>query len=336
MRLFKLGVLGAAFGASVCVHAVPKLEGDVADLPSGQPVDLTQEGTHDWTHWALSQPTDFNHKAGVLQQISNFTLIGDDLRRFDSASSATYSWTDGSPAPSASGVMSGAFSVVNELGESGGFEFTVKADGYERILRIYLGGFRAEGTLTATLSDGSAPTYQVMDLKGDSIFNNQVTLRYQAGGPGQTLTVRYALTSDDVPIPGGGNLRLAASTLQQSVKMDIRPFSRINFVFPRFPGIIPVALLSTTQATDGFDFDATQIDPSSVAFGPDGAAPLWGRGWVYDVNRDGSPDQIFAFGTRHTGIACGDREATLTGQTFAGDAFFGTDDIRTFGCRRRH
>src|SRR5207247_515427 len=39
-------------------------------------VDLTAESTPDWAHWGLSSPTNFDHKAGFPQQISNFTKIG--------------------------------------------------------------------------------------------------------------------------------------------------------------------------------------------------------------------------------------------------------------------
>src|SRR5262249_26981690 len=41
-------------------------------------VILSDEGTNDWAHWGLNLATDFDHKAGVTQQVSNFTAIGNN------------------------------------------------------------------------------------------------------------------------------------------------------------------------------------------------------------------------------------------------------------------
>jgi len=50
------------------------------------------------------------------------------------------------------------------------------------------------------------------------------------------------------------------------------------------------------------------------------------------VDRDGDVDLIFAFRAGQTGIACRDTEATLMGQTFAGESFAGTDGVVAIGC----
>ena len=74
-----------------------------------------------------------------------------------------------------------------------------------------------------------------------------------------------------------------------------------------------------------------QIDFSTVKFGPDGASSAH-DGHVEDVNDDGFVDMVFHFKTQETGIACGDTDVTLVGQTFDGTQLTGTDTVKTVGC----
>ena len=108
------------------------------------------------------------------------------------------------------------------------------------------------------------------------------------------------------------------------VAIDIRPGSDRNGINPRSKGKIPVAILSTG------DFDATQVDPATVRFGPD-EAPAVGYS-VKDVDYDGDWDLVVRFKKRDTGITCGDTEATLVGETYEGQAITGTDFIKVKGC----
>ena len=50
-----------------------------------------------------------------------------------------------------------------------------------------------------------------------------------------------------------------------------------------------------------------------------------------DVDGDGDMDMILHFRTQHTGIACGDTQATLTGETTSGTPITGADSIKTVG-----
>jgi hypothetical protein len=108
--------------------------------------------------------------------------------------------------------------------------------------------------------------------------------------------------------------------------IDIKPGSDPNSVNPRSKGVIPVAVLGSA------DFDALQVNFSTVTFGPDGASPAH-DGHVEDVNRDGFMDMVFHFKTQETGIVCGDTEATLNGETFGGTPITGTDMVNTVGCK---
>lgn len=111
------------------------------------------------------------------------------------------------------------------------------------------------------------------------------------------------------------------------VDIDIKPGSDSNPINPNSQEIIPVAILTTGA------FDATQVDPLSVEFGPNGAAETHKRGQVEDVDGDGDRDLLLHFNTQDTGIECGDTSATLTGVTLGGQVIEGTDSITTVGCK---
>lgn len=109
--------------------------------------------------------------------------------------------------------------------------------------------------------------------------------------------------------------------------LDIKPGSYPNSINPRSKGVIPVAILSSAT------FDATTIDPATVAFGPNGASESHGKGHIEDVNGDFLDDLVLHFKTRETGIQCGDTEAAITGETFDGVPIQAEDSIRTVGCK---
>ena len=102
--------------------------------------------------------------------------------------------------------------------------------------------------------------------------------------------------------------------------IDIKPDS-IN---PKSNQKIQVTVFTTD------DFDALQVNPGTVSFGP-GAAPLF-RHHAKDVNGDGNVDAVFHFETRATGLACGDTEATFTGKTYDGEEVTGKDSIGMAPC----
>ena len=105
--------------------------------------------------------------------------------------------------------------------------------------------------------------------------------------------------------------------------IDIKPGSYPNSINPNSKGVIPVAILTTE------DFDATNIDPQSVEFGPNGATETHGIGHIEDSDNDGDNDLVLHFRTQETGISEGDTEACLTGQTYNGETIQGCDAIKT-------
>ena len=121
---------------------------------------------------------------------------------------------------------------------------------------------------------------------------------------------------------------------ERDVEIDIEPRKEKNIIDPLKPRLLPVALLGSRA------FDVRDVDVASLAFGAMGAKPLFPltHPLVFhfshrDVNGDGAKDLVPYFDSRDAGIAFGDTEACLTGETRDGTPFEGCDAIETLhGC----
>ena len=105
------------------------------------------------------------------------------------------------------------------------------------------------------------------------------------------------------------------------------PGSDPNSINYSSTGMTSVAILTTDT------FYALDVDALSVWFGDRGVTESHGRAHVEDVDGDGDMELLLHFNTQDTGIQCGDTVATLSGMTFGGQAFTGSDVIRTMKCR---
>jgi len=174
--------------------AGPHLAGSSAS-PSGA-VDLTAQGNVDWAHWGLTAPTSFDHKASVVQQISNYSVVGGQSSQVAQGTvPLSVSWTDGTP----NAASSGTTSAVYIMGLNTGYQVTVPADTTARVLVLYVGIFNTQGKIQAHFSDGSAPDYIDTSLTSSGEIAGAYTLAYKAASVGQTLTVTFTFNSMSGP-----------------------------------------------------------------------------------------------------------------------------------------
>lgn len=140
---------------------------------------------------------------------------------------------------------------------------------------------------------------------------------------GNTL---YAIGGADIT----GNILASVEALisgANAITLDVNPGSTANPVNLRSKGVIPVAVLTTT------DFDATLVDVATACFG-DAESPgerdcseAHGRGHPEDVDADGDVDIVLHFETQQTGIDPGDTQACLDASTTDGTAIEDCDSI---------
>ena len=154
-------------------------------------------------------------------------------------------------------------------------------------------------------------------------------------GIGEISKVLWETSAPRAGIPVIDNLNYTTVIpCRQEAQIDIKPSSHSNAVRPTSNGVLPVTVLTTSIAGgDSADFDATQLDQSTIRFGPAGARITHKTGHLEDIDRDGDTDLMLHFRIRDTGIICGDRAAELSGQTNAGQTVFAVDAIRTVGCK---
>jgi hypothetical protein len=109
-----------------------------------------------------------------------------------------------------------------------------------------------------------------------------------------------------------------------SVDVDIKSGSDSNSINPSLEGDLPVAILGSHT------FDVADVDVTTLAFGPGGASFDHSHGPHFeDVNGDGLTDLMAHYRIEEAGIAFGDMEACVTGETLDGTPFKGCDTVRT-------
>jgi len=163
---------------------------------SSAAVNLTAKGKRDWAKWP-----NYVRKASGGAQIGNATVVGGAANIYN-ADARVFSWSDGTPTIAASD-RSGL-----KIGAGKSHQITAAAGIGTRTLRVYVGGWKAVGRLTAQLSDNSVPVY--VSVQGDpaGAYDAVYKLTYRAESDGQRIIVKWAHDS------GTGSVNLQAATLQ--------------------------------------------------------------------------------------------------------------------------
>src|SRR4051794_11950908 len=186
--------------------------------------DLTAAGNEDWAIWgtaiagsggvaSTSLAPDVRKAGGnaisPLTDIEGYPPIAiRGLGVFTSESPFLFNWTDGSSvAPTATSAGGGIQHNANGVDSSGyGFSFTVPATTAVQRLTVWVHAHGGEGKLTASLSDGSAPTFTDTSV-GDGGHNapGVYQLDYASASPGRTLTVTWTLDHVNGLLSGGNS-----------------------------------------------------------------------------------------------------------------------------------
>ena len=230
------------------------LTGSVAP-DSGLNVNLTAEGTTDWSHWGLGGVKQ-DHKAvggNAVGLISDQTLANATGNGAYGDNFLGYTWTDGTPVASTSNSTTGIYEA------NGSFTFTVPAGTTSQTLKVYVGGVTAGAGFSASLSDGSAPDYKDGDpsyntpvtgtlnsaaaafAPDGNHFNGVYTITFKAASAGQTLTITYGQTA------GSGNVTLQAATLYLTPTAP--PAAPANLVAIAGTGRVGLTFSSAATAT---------------------------------------------------------------------------------------
>jgi hypothetical protein len=259
------------------------------------PVNLTAAGNSDWALWGYnSSPADQpasalvpnETKANGNRQISDLTIFNTDgtaTRGFGSFTAVpfNFSWTDGSPDAAISGGYAGL--TTPKVGQ--GLSFTVPAGTRSRTLTIWTSAHYADGTLTAHLSDGSAPDYTqtIQAFQGDALSSGEnlpaiFTLHYAAASRNQQLTVTWTESSDHPCAPNCSDIVLYGAALSgplSNLKVSVTPSSAGAGIDQVPISTIPNAWLSfyagsTTSAPVG----STPVGSTPVGSTPVGSTPV--------------------------------------------------------------
>jgi lysophospholipase L1-like esterase len=164
------------------------------------------------------------------------------------------------------------------------------------------------------------------------------------GNKDWTLAIQTTTGTDDIEImvrpvvytshiPAGYSILSDTVPIEAVVEIDVQISDPGNHVKPASNELISVAIHSTSIADGDFvDFDATQVDPSTLRFGI-GGAPNIAVPWVMDWDGDNIVDDVaFAFRTQDSGFFCNDTEVWLEGETYSGEPLIGTDTIQIKDC----
>ena len=193
--------------------------------PVNQDIDLTAAGPLDWAVWGFGNSASLTanvRKAGGagISDLSPSTPSDGPARNFGQFAFPLvpfgFDWSNGTSPASASHASAGI--TAPQAGQ--GFSFTVPADTTLRTLTVWTSSHYADGTLTATLSDGSAQPFSSTVHAVAGQFTNTgenvpevFALTYSAAHSGQHLTVTWTEATSNGCSPACDDVVIYAAAL---------------------------------------------------------------------------------------------------------------------------
>ncbi len=170
---------------------------------SSAAVDLTAEGTLDWSQYAQVNALDVNRKSSGNARITLTPLVT-TTPGVNTSFGVPASWSDGFPTATGSAVTS--YVLCNGVGT--GFTMTVPAGTTPRTVKLYLHLYSSTATINAHLSDSSAPDFNDTATWVSGFPNNIVyTLNFNSASALRMLTITFTQTVDS-----GGSMGVCAIT----------------------------------------------------------------------------------------------------------------------------
>lgn len=167
-----------------------KLNASIAASVTGD-VDISTEGSLDWSHWGLADNDDWNHKTGITAIISNITPTGSIVQFAGNSTWPKLVWNNGTPTESGD-----TYAMFYLTGTNNGYDLTIGIATSLRTAKLYCGAYDGVSRITLSFSDNSvAPVIFDIDTAGANSLKRTVTIQFKCVRPGVTLNISHKVTS---------------------------------------------------------------------------------------------------------------------------------------------
>lgn len=216
-----LPVIAISVTAILTAHAGAAVVSGALITPTG-PEDLTADGTTDWAVWNYTTNpisgtnktiAPSNRKAGVTAVIgSATTLVGAARGTTSTPPSMTYTYTDGASPTSLTAATQGEIFDTSLADNNAGVTVTITAGqaGVPQVARIFVTGFNANPTFTASLPGATAFTDNAVSYPANARPPREYVINFTPDNTGDLLTITYQTANS---LGANGNVDLQAVTV---------------------------------------------------------------------------------------------------------------------------
>jgi len=209
----------------------------------------------------------------LVTVVAVYAAAGIDIEKYVSVDGVNWEDADESPGPT---VTEGAAVL---------FKYVITNTGDPLLLDPEL-TYTVTDDVLGAIGDGTLPPGET------ATFDNDEETA-ELGEHDNTATVT---ASDGATTYTDSDAAYYTGVAPESVEIDIKPGSDPNSINLKSKGVVPVVLLGSEG------FDATEVDASTVTFGPGEATIAHNSAHVEDVNGDGYDDMVLHFRTQELNL----------------------------------